>query len=142
MKPFLSAKELYILSITQPVSSTSEGSSASLSSSSSSSPSSSSPITTSFSPPPPLGPAVEPLFKTEFFEAHHSPKGGYGAFAIKDIPKDAVIIMEEALFTGTLVEVFHQFEQLSPEQRKDYMKLHAYRGFDTHKIPSIFKTNR
>lgn len=49
---------------------------------------------------------------------------------------------EEALFTGTLVEVFHHFEQLSREQRNEYMKLHAHREFGTSKILSIFKTNR
>ncbi|KIN02350.1 hypothetical protein OIDMADRAFT_98589, partial [Oidiodendron maius Zn] len=41
-----------------------------------------------------------------------------------------------------LVEVFHHFEQLSREQRNEYMKLHAHREFGTHKILSIFKTNR
>jgi hypothetical protein len=51
-------------------------------------------------------------------------------------------MIEDALFTGTLVEVFHQFELLSQEQRKEYMKLHAHKGFGTHNILSIFKTNR
>lgn len=40
------------------------------------------------------------------------------------------------------MEVFHLYEQLAREQREEYMNLHAHNGFGTHKILSIFKTNR
>ena len=40
------------------------------------------------------------------------------------------------------MEVFHLYEQLAREQREEYMDLHAYEGFVTHKALSIFKTNR
>ena len=50
--------------------------------------------------------------------------------------------MEKALFTGCIMEVFHLYEQLAREQREEYMNLHAHNGFGTHKIVSIFKTNR
>jgi hypothetical protein len=83
--------------------------------SSSSSPSSPSPSSL-------LGPATEVLFKTEFFEVRPSSKGGYGAFATKNILKDMVVMIEEALFTGTIVEVVYQFEQLIREQQKEYMR--------------------
>jgi hypothetical protein len=94
------------------------------------------------SPSPSPTPKTEPLFVTEYFEVRPSPRGGFGAFAVKDIPKDTVVIMETALFSGTMLEVFHLYEQLSKEQRKEYMKLHAHMGVGGHRILSIFKTNR
>jgi hypothetical protein len=35
----------------------------------------------------------------------------------------------------------NMFEQLAREQRDEYMNLHAYNGFGTHKILSNFKTS-
>jgi hypothetical protein len=91
--------------------------------------------------PPPILP-VKPLFTTEYFEVRPSPKGGLGAFATREIPCGTVIHREQALFTGTSMEVFYLYEQLSPDQRREYLGLHEFKGVGGHKILSIFKTNR
>jgi hypothetical protein len=136
----LSAQKSYILSISQHLSPGSQDSSTSVTSSP--------PSSFCYPPPPPSSssaspiPKSHPLFATEYFEVRASQKGGYGAFAIKDISKDTIIITEKALFSGTTIDVFHMFEQLAREQRDEYMNLHAHNGFGTHKILSIFKTNR
>lgn len=145
---FSTPQNSYILSITRSRSHKScISSSSSVSYSSSSSSSSSSSVGKSLSPSssfPSSSPALNPeqLFATESFVVRLSPKGGYGAFAIKDIHKDSVIITEAALFTGRIMEVFHLYEMLERKHRDDYMTLHAHTGFGTHKILSIFKTNR
>jgi hypothetical protein len=79
---------------------------------------------------------------TEYFEARRSRKGGYGAFAVKDIEKHTVIMAEKPLFRANFFEVFLEYEQLTPEQKKEYLSLHGWKGIDKHKILSIFKTHR
>jgi len=83
-----------------------------------------------------------PLFTTEFFEVRKSPKGGYGAFAIKDIEKDIVIMAEKPLFRATYMEVYYKYESLSTSQREEYRSLHGWEGVNEHQVLSIFKTNR
>jgi hypothetical protein len=85
---------------------------------------------------------VKPLFTTEYFEVRPSQKGGLGAFATKEIPWGTVIHREKALFTGTLMEVFYLYDQLSRDQRREYLDLHEFKRVGGHKILSIFKTNR
>ncbi|PQE32606.1 SET domain protein [Rutstroemia sp. NJR-2017a WRK4] len=91
-------------------------------------------------PPPPVNRAAE--FETEFFKVRKSPKGGLGCFAVKDIPKGTVIHSEKPLFECSLVGVHYAFEQLTPEQREEYLNLYYYRGLVNHKVIAIYQTNR
>jgi hypothetical protein len=85
---------------------------------------------------------AEPLFVTDFFEVRKSPKGGYGAFATKDIEKDTVIIAEDPLFRATYLEVFYKYEALPAEKRDEYRSLFGWKGVSDHQVLAIFKTNR
>ncbi|KAF8853204.1 SET domain-containing protein [Acephala macrosclerotiorum] len=91
-------------------------------------------------PKPPKKP--DPLFVTEFFEVHRSPKGGYGAFATKDIEVGTVVMSEEPLFRATFSEVFYKYENLTTEQRVEYRSLHGWSGLGLPRLLAIFKTNR
>jgi hypothetical protein len=83
-----------------------------------------------------------PLFATNFFEVRKSPKGGYGAFATKDIEKDTVIMSEEPLFRAAYIEVFYKYEALSLEKREEYRSLFGWKGVSEYQVLAIFKTNR
>jgi hypothetical protein len=83
-----------------------------------------------------------PLFVTNFFEVRKSPKGGYGAFATKDIEKDTVIMSEEPLFRAAYIEVFYKYEALSLEEREEYRSLFGWKGVSEYQVLAIFKTNR
>ena len=83
-----------------------------------------------------------PLFTNEHFEVNLSAKGGYGAFATKNITAGTVIMSEKPLFKANFCEVFLQYEQLTPKQREEYLTLHGWDGISTNKILSIFVTNR
>lgn len=83
-----------------------------------------------------------PLFTTDFFEVRKSPKGGYGAFATKDIEKDTIIMSEEPLFRAALMEVFIEFENLPADKRAEYRTLFGWQGVSDDEILAIFKTNR
>jgi hypothetical protein len=98
-------------------------------------------INTTATPPPPSGKkAVD--FENEFFKVSKSPKGGLGCFAVKDIPKGTVIHSEKPLFECSMVGVHYAFEQLTQEQREEYLNLYYYRGLVNHKVVAIYQTNR
>ncbi|KAM3084067.1 hypothetical protein ACMFMF_001423 [Clarireedia jacksonii] len=81
-------------------------------------------------------------FESEFFEVRKSPKGGFGCFAVKDIPVRTIIHSEKPLFECSMVGVHYAFEQLTPEQREEYLSLYYYRGLTNHKVVAIYQTNR
>ncbi|KAE9367024.1 SET domain-containing protein [Stipitochalara longipes BDJ] len=83
-----------------------------------------------------------PLFVTDYFEVRKSPKGGYGAFATKDIEKDIVIMSEAPLFRAMFMEVFLKFEALPKDLRDEYKTLVGWKELSNHEILAIFKTNR
>ncbi len=83
-----------------------------------------------------------PLFTTEYFEIHKSTKGGYGAFASKDIEKDTVIMIEKPLFRSDFMGVFIELEKLTREERKEYRALYGFEKLEPIRDLSIFKTNR
>jgi hypothetical protein len=84
----------------------------------------------------------DPLFKNGFLEVKKSPKGGYGAFAIKDIEVGTVVLSEEPAFRASFGEVFYQYEGLRKEQRAEYRSLHGWSALADNHILSVFKTNR
>jgi hypothetical protein len=83
-----------------------------------------------------------PLFTTDFFEVRKSPKGGYGAFATKDLEKDTIIMSEEPLFRAAFMDVFIEFEKLPADKRAEYRTLFGWKGVSDNQILAIFKTNR
>lgn len=87
-------------------------------------------------------PKPDPLFITPFFEVRKSPKGGYGAFATKDIEVGTVIMSEKPLFRATFGEVFYEYEQLTFPQKVEYRSLHGWSALAKNRVLSIFKTNR
>ncbi|KAE8449536.1 hypothetical protein EG329_008145 [Mollisiaceae sp. DMI_Dod_QoI] len=84
----------------------------------------------------------DPLFVTEFFEVRRSLKGGYGAFATRDIEVGTVIMTEKPLLRANLSTFFHEHEKLSTEQKADYQSLYACPGLSEDRRFSIFMTNR
>lgn len=82
------------------------------------------------------------IFTTEFYEAKKSPKGGIGAFAIKTIPKGTIIQAEEPLMLANIMEVYHEYDKLSPEKRRLYKSLYGWKGVNPDPYMAIFKTNR
>ena len=83
-----------------------------------------------------------PLFINEYFEVKPSPKGGLGAFALRDIPKDTVILAEKPLLKADILEIFFAYEQLTPKQQDDYKSLCYFKGISPHMVLGIFKTKR
>ncbi|TVY80446.1 SET domain-containing protein [Lachnellula suecica] len=81
-------------------------------------------------------------FSNDFFEVRQSPKGGLGAFAIADIPKDTVIMAEEPLFRAEPVEIYWKYDSLTDEQRQEYRTLSYWLGIEDMKVPARFTTNR
>lgn len=84
----------------------------------------------------------DPLFESEFFEVRESSKGGYGAFATKDIEIGTIVQREKPAFRAIMGEIFHEYEGLTVEQRAEYRSLHGWSAFGNNRIISIFKTNR
>ncbi|PVH89506.1 SET domain-containing protein [Cadophora sp. DSE1049] len=85
---------------------------------------------------------TQALFSSEYFEVRRSKKGGYGAFATKDIETETIIMVEKPLFRANFMEVFVELEKLTREQRREYRTLHGYTGLSPTKDLAIYKTNR
>ncbi|CAD6449099.1 590c0793-41eb-4516-a665-f6c263a231ef [Sclerotinia trifoliorum] len=96
------------------------------------------------SPPSPPSPSPKPEsgFKNEFFEIKSSPKGGLGCFARTDIESGTIIHSEEPLFISSILQIYHNFEQLTAKNQATYLGLHCWHGLANHKILAIFQTNR
>jgi hypothetical protein len=102
-------------------------------------PTSSQPSLPSTSAPPT---PENPSFTNDFFEVRSSPKKGLGAFAVTDIPKGTVIMVEEPLFRAEPVQIYWKYEALSDDQKRAYKVLSCWFGIEDHKVPAIFTTNR
>jgi hypothetical protein len=89
-----------------------------------------------------ISPEAPPLLVTDYFEVRKSSKGGYGAFAIKEIKEGTIIMSEEPLFRAAYIEVFYKYEALPRDQRKEYRSLFGWKGVSEHPVLAIFKTNR
>ncbi|KAL5327843.1 hypothetical protein ACEPPN_005549 [Leptodophora sp. 'Broadleaf-Isolate-01'] len=87
-------------------------------------------------------PANDILYSTEYFEVRRSEKGGYGAFATKDIEKEIIVMTEKPLFRATFMEVFVELEKLTKEQRREYRTLHGHMRLSNSEDLAIYKTNR
>ncbi|KAG0645592.1 Zinc finger MYND domain-containing 1 [Hyphodiscus hymeniophilus] len=84
-----------------------------------------------------------PSFFNEHLAILPSPKGGLGAFAIRDIPAYTTIIAEKPLFkVYSFEEVPWRYDDLSKEQKKAYDSLHYWVRIDKDRVFGIFKTNR
>jgi hypothetical protein len=84
-----------------------------------------------------------PLFTVApYFEVRKSPKGGYGAFASEDIPRDTEILSEKALVQASSSDVRRHFSKLSADNQEAYLKLASFDDLDSDRIIAIFKTNR
>jgi hypothetical protein len=77
-----------------------------------------------------------------YFEIRISLKGGYGAFALQDIPRFTVILSEPSLLQATNGNVLEKFEALSQNEKKEFLRLASFDELDANKIIAIFKTNR
>lgn len=93
---------------------------------------------------PPITPEDgQPLYiMAPYFEVKRSPKGGYGAFALQDIPPYTEILFEHALFQATNINILEQFDNLSAEGKEVFLKLASFDELDSNKVVAIFKTNR
>ena len=99
--------------------------------------------TLSYYSPQPHFPLISKYFSNEYFEIRPSPKGGLGAFAIKDIQDNTAIIAENPLFRCHLHEEIEWCVDMLPRRLKDeYFGLHHWTGVDQSKVHGIFKTNR
>lgn len=64
------------------------------------------------------------------------------AYARKNIKKDTFIMEEDPLFIAEFMEVYYKFENLTMEQKKEYLTLCDWRGLEREKILAIFSVNR
>ncbi|KAL2061406.1 hypothetical protein VTL71DRAFT_7679 [Oculimacula yallundae] len=86
--------------------------------------------------------SAQPLFFTEYFDVRRSKKGGYGAFATKDVEKGTIVMTEKPLFRASFMEVFFELEKLTKAQRQEYKTLHGHMELSDSRELAIFKTNR
>jgi hypothetical protein len=85
----------------------------------------------------------QPLYTVApYFQVRKSPKGGYGAFALQDIPPYTGILSEHALLQATNINILDQFENLSALEKESFVRLASFDELDSNKIVAIFKTNR
>jgi hypothetical protein len=85
----------------------------------------------------------QPLYTmAPYFEVKRSPKGGYGAFALQDIPPYTEILFEHALLQATNIDIMEQFDNLSAEGKEVFLRLASFDELDSNKVVAIFKTNR
>lgn len=85
----------------------------------------------------------QPLYTVApYFEVKRSPKGGYGAFALQDIPPYTDILFEHALLQATNIDILEQFDNLLAEDKESFLRLASFDKLDSNEIVAIFKTNR
>ncbi len=90
---------------------------------------------------PPNG--ARPLIQIPpYFEIRSSAKGGYGAFALEDIPPYTPLLAEPALLQATSHSILEVFKQLPEYDQQRFMDLASFDLISPNKIISIFKTNR
>jgi hypothetical protein len=77
-----------------------------------------------------------------YFQVRRSPKGGYGAFALQDIPPYTEILSEHALLQATSSDILQYFERLSEKDKEVFMLLASFDKLDWNKVVAIYKTNR
>lgn len=61
----------------------------------------------------------------QFFEIRLSKLGGFGAFAVRELRKGDVILVEKPLLLSDTFGLRSSFDQLSEAERKIYMNLHC-----------------
>lgn len=82
-------------------------------------------------------------YSNGYFEVRPSPKGGLGAFTIRDLPEGTIIIAEKPLFTVNFWEdVEWNHGSLSKEKKQAYATLHHWVGIHKDKVHGIYLTNR
>jgi hypothetical protein len=77
-----------------------------------------------------------------YFEIKRSDKGGYGAFALEDLPPQTNILSETALIEAANYNLLEKFELLSAVEKEKFMDLASFDKISSNKIVTIFKTNR
>jgi hypothetical protein len=98
---------------------------------------------TSSQTPPITSEDGQPLYTVApYFEVKKSPKGGYGAFALQDIPPYTEILFEHPLLQATSIDILEKFDYLSAEDKKVFLRLASFDKLDSNKVVAIFKTNR
>ena len=84
----------------------------------------------------------EILFTTDLFDVRKSPKGGWGAFAIRDVERGTVVFSELPLFRTKIGNIYHEYENLTREQRAEYRTLAHWYKVNPTKVMGVFLTNR
>ncbi|KAM7224423.1 hypothetical protein V8F06_000204 [Rhypophila decipiens] len=77
----------------------------------------------------------------EYFEIKQSPKGGLGCFAIKDLKKHDLILMETPILKTDGFNLYRDFRALDEETQKIYMGLHAIEAEHLDQVERIKRAN-
>ncbi|KAM7193576.1 hypothetical protein V8F20_008349 [Naviculisporaceae sp. PSN 640] len=76
-----------------------------------------------------------------YFEIKKSPVGGLGAFAVRDLFKGDIILMEAPILRTTGLGLFQDFRALDKDTQQIYLSLHAVEAQGVHKIERIRRAN-
>lgn len=77
----------------------------------------------------------------QFFEIRESPVGGFGIFALRDLKRGEVILVEEPMLKTSSFSLMDDFRALDEESKQIYMSLHAFEDNNTNEIERIKRAN-
>lgn len=87
--------------------------------------------------------ATPERYRNEFFEVRKSALGGNGAFALKNLKRGEVILVEHPTIKATPETLLHEIDKLPPEVQAAINRMHGHkRCSDQDHRQAIFMTNR
>ncbi|RCI08301.1 hypothetical protein L249_8346, partial [Ophiocordyceps polyrhachis-furcata BCC 54312] len=86
---------------------------------------------------------TEPQFQNRFFKIQRSETAGWGAFAVCNLRRDDLILMEKSLFVADQSSLFRAFETLDSDSKNIALSLHVNELVKpgTPPIQAIWATN-
>lgn len=95
-----------------------------------------------FPPPPTRDSSGNTKYNYQsYFEIKESPVGGLGAFAVKDLYKGDIILMEAPILRTNGFDLFKDFRALDKDTREIFLSLHAVEEDGVNKIGRIRRAN-
>lgn len=82
----------------------------------------------------------QPRYK-QFIEIRKSPVGGFGIFAVKDLKRGDIILVERPILKTSSFSLMDDFRALDDETKEIFMSLHAVEDNNTNEIERIKRAN-
>lgn len=82
----------------------------------------------------------QPRYK-QFIEIRESPVGGFGIFAVKDLKRGDIILVERPILKTSSFTLMDDFRALDDETKEIFMSLHAVEDNNTNEIERIKRAN-